>query len=83
METAIIMLATGCLCIACFYMGAKVGQKINRGEEIETPNLNPMKAYREHEARKEAKEEQDRLAAIMRNIERYDGTSSGQEDVRY
>ena len=81
METAIIMLATGCLCIACFYLGAKVGQKVSKGEEIETPSVNPLKAYREHEVKREAKAEQERIDTIMRNIERYDGTSAGQEDV--
>jgi hypothetical protein len=40
-----------------------------------------MKAYREREAKKEAQMEQDRIDTIMRNIEGYDGTSRGQEDV--
>ena len=81
METAIIILATGYICIACIYMGAKIAQKVDKGEEVETPSINPLKAYREHEARKEAKAEQDRMDTIMRNIEKYDGTSAGQEDV--
>ena len=75
------ILALGYICMACFVMGARLGQKVSKGEEIETPTINPMKAYREHEARKEAKAEQDRLETIMRNIENYDGTSNGQADV--
>lgn len=77
------ILALGYICIACFLMGAKLGQKVSKGEEIKTPSANPLKAYREHEAKREAKAEQERIDTIMRNIERYDGTSSGQEDVRY
>ena len=45
------------------------------------PNLNPLKAYRENQARKEVEKKQSELEKIMRNIDRYDGTSRGQEDV--
>lgn len=67
--------------IVCFIIGAKVGQAVSKGEKIETPTLDPMKAYRENEAKKEAHKEQERLEAIMRNIESYDGTAAGQQDV--
>lgn len=77
----ITILAIGFVCAACFLIGAKVGQVVSKGEEIKTPTLDPLKAYREREDRKEAKTEQDKLAVIMRNIEAYDGTAYGQEDV--
>ena len=81
----LIVLATGALCIACFFIGAKVGQTVARGEEIETPALNPLTAIREHDERKkqefEHNKQQDRIDVIMRNIEAYDGTERGQEDV--
>lgn len=67
--------------IVCFIIGAKVGQAVSKGEKIETPTVDPLKAYREHEAKKEAQKEQERLDTIMRNIESYDGTGNGQEDV--
>ena len=67
--------------IVCFFVGAKVGQKVVKGETIETPNLNPMKAYKEKQEKKAAQEEQDKIDAIMRNIERYDGSTRGQEDI--
>lgn len=67
--------------IACLITGAKVGQKVDRDEPIETPKIDPLKAYREREERREAKEKQDRLDTIMQNIESYDGTSNGQKDV--
>ena len=68
--------------IMCFYIGAKVGQKTAKGEEVETPTINPFKAYREMEAKKEAEREQSKFDTIMRNIDNYDGTSYGQEEVR-
>lgn len=80
-ELATLLLVICFICMACFLTGAKVGQTVSKGEKIETPTVNPMKAYREHEAKRVAKEEQERIDTIMQNIEKYDGTSRGQEDV--
>lgn len=67
--------------IACFLIGARVGQQASKGEEIEIPSVNPMEAVREHRAKKEAEWEQSRIDTILRNIEAYDGTPNGQADV--
>lgn len=80
MEIA-LSFVVGTLCIVCFFIGAKVGQKVSKGEDIPVPSLNPMKAIREREDRKQAEAEQKRLETLMRNIENYDGTARGQEDV--
>lgn len=77
----LLILVVGTLNIACFFIGAKVGQKVAKGENIELPQIDPMKAIREREDRREARKEQERIDTIMRNIESYDGTGSGQEDV--
>lgn len=77
----LLLLGTGALNILCFLIGAKVGQQASKGEPIETPNINPIKVIRENQERKAAQEEQDKLDTIMRNIEKYDGTDRGQEDV--
>ena len=77
----LLTIVVGTLNIVCFFVGAKVGQKTSKGETIETPTLNPMKAIQERRAKKEAEMEQDRIDTIMRNIEAYDGTGRGQEDV--
>ena len=74
----LIMVAANVL---CFVIGAKVGQTVVKGKDIEVPSLNPLKAYRERESRQEAQREQDRLDTILRNIEAYDGTPHGQEDI--
>lgn len=78
---ALLLLVMGLTNIACFMIGAKVGQKVVKGEEIDLPTINPLQAYREHEEKREAKKEQDRLDAILRNIESYDGTGMNQEEV--
>ena len=80
MEIALV-LVVGAMCITCFLVGAKVGQTVSKGESIKLPTVNPLEAYREHENKKNAKAEQERLDAIMRNIEAYDGTGNRQEDL--
>lgn len=81
----LLTLVVGTLCIVCFFVGAKVGQTVANGERIETPELNPVKAIREHRekvaAEREQEFEQRKMDTIMRNIEAYDGTGKGQEDV--
>ena len=84
METALLIALVGFICICCFVTGAKVGQKVVRGEEVETPKistLNPLKMYEEHKEKEELKKEKEKINTILRNIERYDGTDAGQEDV--
>lgn len=78
----LLTLTVGALCIVCFLIGAKVGQTVSKGESIVLPSVNPMEMYRKHEAKKESQMEQDKLNTILRNIESYDGTAKGQEDVR-
>ena len=68
--------------ILCFLIGAKVGQEVVKGEEVQLPTINPMEAYREHQERKEAERVKDKVETILRNIDNYDGTPNGQEEVR-
>lgn len=77
----LLILTVGALNVACFFIGAKVGQKVSKGEPIEVPLPEPLKAIREREDEKEAKRERDRLEAILRNIDNYDGSENGQEEV--
>lgn len=77
----LLLVVMGAMNIACFFLGAKVGQTVAKGETIEAPSLNPMKAVEEKRNKKQADEEQARIDTILRNVERYDGTGRGQEDV--
>ena len=78
---ALLLTVMGLTNIACFIIGAKVGQTVGKGEEVKLPTVNPVEVYRKHEAKKEAQMEQERIDTIMRNIECFDGTGRGQEDV--
>ena len=78
---ALLLLVMGLTNIACFIIGVNVRQKVDKGEEVKLPTVNPMEAVRTHQERKEAEKEKNRVDAILRNIDVYDGTSRGQEDV--
>lgn len=84
METIILIISIGIINILCFFVGAKIGQKVIKGEEIKTPDiskLNPMNIQKKREEKYEVEKEKSKLETILRNIERYDGTDTGQEDV--
>jgi hypothetical protein len=78
---ALLLVITGALNIVCFVVGAKVGQAVSKGESVEMPSVNPFEAVKKNRAKKVVEQEQRKVDTILRNIERYDGTSRGQEDV--
>lgn len=78
---ALTLLAMGAVNILCFMVGAKVGQAVHKGEEVKLPTVNPLEAYKEHRAKVEAEMEQNRLDILMQNIDAYDGTGAGQQEV--
>lgn len=80
MEILLLLVAGGINAI-CFFIGAKIGQKVSKGEPIEMPAFNPLEAIREHNSRKEAERRQSRDDIILQNIAIYDGTGFGQKDV--
>lgn len=77
----LIMLVMGAVNVLCFVVGAKVGQAVSKGETVKIPSVNPLQAVREHNEKKQAEMDQGKLDTIIRNIECYDGTGRGQEDV--
>lgn len=77
----LLLAVMGITNILCFLIGAKVGQTVTKGEPVELPTVNPLKAYREHEARKESERKQGVMSTILHNVDCYDGTSTGQMDV--
>lgn len=81
MESIALVIVTGCMCIWSFIIGAKVGQAVKKGEKVETPTVNPMKAYRERREKQEAEMAQNKFDTILRNVDSYNGTAYGQEDV--
>lgn len=81
METAILLLIMCLANIACFIVGAKVGQMVSKGKEIEMPTINPVEIARQNASRRAAEKAQNRFDVIQENINNYDGTGAGQKDV--
>ena len=77
----LLLAVMGITNLFCFIIGARVGQRVTKGEPVEVPNVNPVKAIREAQARKEADRQQETLDVMLSNIECYDGTGYGQKDV--
>lgn len=66
--------------IACFAIGAKIGQKSAKGEEISIVS-EPLAAAKHSRESKEAQLKRERTEAILKNIDAYDGTAAYQEDI--
>ena len=81
MREVLLLMVMGLTNIACFIIGASVRQRVDKGEEVKLPTVNPMEAVRAHQERQEAEKEKNRIDIILRNIDNYDGTSASQEDV--
>ena len=81
METILTIIAVGTLNVVCFFVGAKVGQRVAQGKEIETPNLNPIDYLHEQREKREARLEKEKYDIIQKNIDNYNGTEFGQIDV--
>ena len=67
--------------IICFMVGAKVGQTVSKGEEVKLPTLNPLEVYKAHRENKAAEAEMNRLDAVLQNLESYNGSEAGQQDI--
>ena len=88
-EIIVFLAAEFALAAACINLGVNLGRSVKKAE---APVLNPVKvikehkkdkmdAYKEKKSKELAEAEAKRLEVIMSNIEAYDGTSRGQEDV--
>ena len=64
--------------IVCFLIGAIVGQKSSKGEPIK---ISPITKVKEIKDKHETKKEQEIYRIINENIDNYDGTSLGQQDI--
>lgn len=67
--------------IACFLVGAKVGQAVAKGNPVEIPVKTPVQIVKELKAEKESAREKAKMETLLSNIENYDGTGNGQKDI--
>lgn len=69
----------GVFIMGAFVLGVKIGQTTIMGEKVEIKT--PIKAIREYKDAKEIKEQNKQEEIMLHNIDVYDGTSLGQEDI--
>lgn len=81
METIALVVTISIMNMVCFVIGTSVRQKIDKGKEVKLPTVNPVEAYNDYQKKKEQIKKDSRREVLLRNIERYDGTPFGQEDI--
>ena len=81
LETIILIASVGIMNVLCFLIGAKVGQKVVRQETIELPKIEPIKTIKQYNENKEIIKLQEKEKIISENIDNYNGTSLGQQDI--
>lgn len=81
LETIILIVSIGIMNVLCFLIGAKVGQKVVRQETIELPKIEPIKTIKQYNENKEIIKLQEKERIISENIDNYNGTSLGQQDI--
>lgn len=78
---AIILLIVSISNIICFFLGAKIGQRVVNNQPVRIINKSPIESIREKQDSKELKKQQEIDDVIKHNIDVYDGTSLGQKDI--
>lgn len=81
LETIILIVSIGIMNVLCFLIGAKVGQKVVRQETIKLPKIEPIKTIKQYNENKEIIKLQEKERIISENIDNYNGTSLGQQDI--
>lgn len=79
MEAILLIAITSTLNIVCFFIGAKVGQKVVNNEPLEIPT--PTKMYDDYKERAERKKELEEMKINLENIDNYTGDAIGQKDI--
>lgn len=78
---AIILLIVSMSNIICFFLGAKIGQRVVNNQPVRIIDKSPIESIREKQDSKELKKQQEIDDVIKHNIDVYDGTSLGQKDI--
>lgn len=78
---AIILLIVSMSNIICFFLGAKIGQRVVNNQPVRIIDKSPIESIREKQDSKELKKQQEIDDVIKHNIDVYDGISLGQKDI--
>ena len=78
-----ILLCTifGVFILLSYTLGIRNGQKLSKNEEIKLPEVNPITIVNNEKEKYEERKKQDALEVMLENIENYDPTGKGQQDI--
>ena len=71
LEIILLISSIGLLNVLCFFIGARVGQKVVKNEPLKLPN--PIEAVKTYEEKKEEEEAYKKLQEDLEQINNYDG----------
>lgn len=81
MKENILILGISMLNLACFYIGALIGQKVIKNETL-NPKIKSLKeTLDDHKTQKEYQAQVDKYKIIESNIDVYDGTPANQQKI--
>ena len=80
-ETIILCTIFGAFILIAYTLGLKNGQKLSNNKEVTMPELNPVRAIQNEIEIHEEKKRQEQVDIMMANIDNYDGTSIGQQNI--
>ena len=85
MDLGVILFCSifGLFILASYTLGLRNGQKLSKREEITIPDINPANVINKHIENQEQKKEQKILDITMSNIDNYDGTGLGQQEIPF
>ena len=81
MEKLLLVVAISAMNILSFCVGARIRQKVDRGEMVKVLPPSPAQVVRQERARADDDRERERFETIWQNIEKYDGTGKNQKEV--
>ena len=79
METLLLIAVVSGMNLLCFAAGARIRQKVDRGEDLKIDS--PAEVVQQREEKKRKDREREILEAQLQNIDIYDGTSKGQKEI--
>lgn len=71
LEIILLISSIGLLNVLCFFIGARVGQKVVKNEDIKLPN--PIEVVKTYEEKKEEEVAYKKLQEDLEQINNYDG----------
>ena len=80
-EAIILCTIFGVFILVAYSLGLKNGQRISKNEEVVVPSVNPVKIVSEEIEKHEEKKKQQAYEIMMSNIDNYDGTGLGQQEI--